>query len=138
MLKKTDFKDIARWQQVTEYLKLPKRRDEIAIVRVPGLLPVAEGSEIKQSYNIADDWLVGENINGSRQYIIHIALPRFIAEILDDSDRMRLAPLQWQMQNGQWLSDFLWIDKPPEDLTILINEAEEFIEEYDANLGVNQ
>ena len=42
-----------------------------------------------------DEWLVAENVNGKRQYLIHARSPRFIAEILEEDDTSAiLGPLR--------------------------------------------
>ena len=75
-----------------------------------------------------DKWLIAENLDGSRQYIVHTQTPRFIGEILDNE------------LGGNDVSDFEWLDEPPLNAQILarlMREAGEAIAEYDANLGVD-
>ena len=136
MLKKSEFKP-KRWREISAALELPEDRKEVAVTRIPGLLPVEEGWKVSFNTCPPDEWMAGENIDGSRQYLIHSKSPRFIAEILDDVDDLRIGGFQYQMNTGQWLSDFFWLDPPPEDLTALLNEAESFIIEYDQELGID-
>jgi len=72
-----------------------------------------------------DRWLIAENIEGSRQYIIHTHRPRFIGEILDNAE------------GGNDVTDFIWLDEPPLDVSFmarLMREAGDAINEYDLNL----
>lgn len=74
-----------------------------------------------------DEWLIAENIDGSRQYIIHTLPPRFIGEILDNDS------------GGNDVDNFQFIDDPPADaeyLAQLMREAGDAINDYDRNLGV--
>lgn len=82
----------------------------------------------KMAYTKFDRWLIAENIDGSRQYIIHTQKPRFIGEIMDNEI------------GGNDVTDFIWLDEPPKDvqfLALLMREAGDAIAEYDKNLGVD-
>ncbi|NIP26662.1 MAG: hypothetical protein GWN94_19825 [Phycisphaerae bacterium] len=75
-----------------------------------------------------DKWLIAENVDGSRQYIIHTQEPRFIGEILDNEE------------GGKDVNEFIWLDEPPLDVSFmarLMREAGEAINEYDRNLGID-
>ena len=77
------------------------------------------------AYSKFDKWLVAENIDGSRQYIIHTQTPRFIGEILDNEE------------GGNEVTEFIWLDEPPADasfLAQLMREAGDAINQYDSNL----
>jgi len=72
-----------------------------------------------------DRWLIAENIESSRQYIIHTQQPRFIGEILDNED------------GGNDVTELIWIDEPPPNagfLARLMREAGDAINDYDSNL----
>ena len=72
-----------------------------------------------------DEWLVGENVDGSRQYIIHTLTPRFVGEIVDND------------AGGNDVAEFEFYDEPPADpayLARLMSEAGDAINEYDRNL----
>jgi len=138
-IKKSDFKSAARWAEITAALELPEGRDEVIVMRIPGLLPVKEGWKIEQQIKLPEEWMIGESVKGKRQWIVHTFEPRFIAEIFDDdSEDMGIGGLQYQMRNCQWLCNFLWLDPPPEDLTSLLQEAEDAIEIYDYYLNGEQ
>ncbi|RKY23754.1 MAG: hypothetical protein DRP62_05295 [Planctomycetota bacterium] len=78
-----------------------------------------------------DKWLIAENIEGDRQYIIHTHRPRFIGEILDNE------------VGGNDIAEFLWLDDPqkfykdksPDELAAtlakLMRQAGDAINEYD-------
>ncbi len=136
-ISKSDFKSPAKWAEIAKSLELPAGRNEAIVMRIPGLLPVEEGMKIEQSIKQPEEWIIGESIDGHRQWIIHARKPRFIAEIFDDEDTPRLSPFEYQLDSGQWLSNFLWQDQPPEDLTLLCIEAGEAIEKYDEILGAD-
>ena len=133
-LSQSDFKDPAKWAEVAKSIELPTGRMEAIVMRIPGLLPVEPGWEVETSIKPPDEWMVGEAIDGRRQWIVHTREPRFIAEIIDDDDELN-PPFEYQMSSSQWLCNFLWLDEPPEDLTILCAEAEGVIETYDAILN---
>jgi hypothetical protein len=72
-----------------------------------------------------EEWLIGENVDGSRQYIVHTLPPRFIGEIIDNEE------------GGNDMTDFQFFDDPPADpvyLARLMREAGDAINEYDRNL----
>jgi hypothetical protein len=33
-----------------------------------------------------DEWFIGTNLSGSRRYLVHTQEPRFLAEVIDDTD----------------------------------------------------
>jgi len=122
-----------KWLEIEKSLELPPGRDEVIVMRIPGLLPVEAGFAVNTQIKEPDEWMIGESIDGERQWIVHCRRPRFIAEIVDDDDKLN-PPFEYQMRSGQWLCNFYWFDAPPEDLTILCMETQEAIEMYDANL----
>jgi len=72
-----------------------------------------------------DEWLIAENVDGSRQFILHSQYPRFVGEIVDND------------RGGSDVTEFEWMDEPPLDATImarLMREAGEAIAEYDRRL----
>jgi hypothetical protein len=72
-----------------------------------------------------DKWLIAENRDGSRRYIIHTQRPRFIGEIVDND------------LGGSDVTEFEIIDEMPLDaaaVAALMREAGEAIAEYDRTL----
>lgn len=136
-IKQSDFKDPAQWQAIAQALELPPGRTEAIVTRIPGLLPVEAGWKVESHAKPPEEWMVAEGVDGQRQWIVHTAEPRFIAEIVDDDNDSLNPPFEYQTNSGQWLCNFTWYDPPPEDLTILCREAEEAIEMYDENLGLD-
>ena len=132
-----DFKDFDKWHEIVKSLELPEGRDEVIVTRIPGLLPVKPGMKIDTQIKEPDEWMIGESTDGQRQWIVHTKEPRFIAEIVDDDEDMFNPPFEYQMRNNQWLCNFVWYDYPPDDLTIICMEAQESIEIYDSNLGID-
>lgn len=56
------------------------------------------------------EWLIGESVDGMRQFVIHCWPPRFMAEILDNDE------------GGNDITDFDFIDEPPK-----INDADKYV-----------
>jgi len=135
-LTKSDFADPVKWEEIAEALQLPDGRDEVIVMRIPGLLPVEPGWEIKQKVKQPSEWLWADDVEGKHSYIIHTRRPRFIAEIVDDNKTFN-PPFEYETQSGETLCNFIWLDPPPEDLTLLLNEAENFLAEYDAATGID-
>jgi hypothetical protein len=75
-------------------------------------------------------WLVGENVNGKRQFIIHTQEPRFVGEIFDND------------AGGSDITDIQFIDQPVIDeqtagkMAKLMREAGDALIKYDKNLGI--
>jgi hypothetical protein len=81
------------------------------------------------AYSIKDRWLIAENIDGSRQYIIHTHKPRFIAEILDNEE------------GGNDIGEFEFIDEPAFDAAALAKlgrEAGDALVQYELNLDLQE
>jgi len=135
-ISKSDFKNPGRWAELARLLDLPDGRMEAIVMRMPGLLPVEPATKIETHGKEPEEWLIAESLDGEREWVIHNREPRFMAEIVDDEEDTFNPPFEYQLKNGQWLCNFNWLEPPPEDLTILCNEAETAIEIYDENLGV--
>jgi hypothetical protein len=138
-LVKDDFADYKKWEEFAASLELPPGRDYAYVMRIPGLQNL-EPAEIPEKMEIEKTpiprppkWLWGDGIiDDDRGFIIHTQNPRFICEIGEAGERDKIhLPFQYDMSNGEALYHFLWIDQPPEDLTALLNEAEDFINAYD-------
>ena len=136
-ISQNDFKDPHQWDMIAESLELPPGRREAIVTRIPGLLPVQAAMKIDIQIKESDEWMIGESIDGERQWVIHAQTPKFIAEIVDDSEDEFNPPFEYQTRSGQWLCNFLWLDYPPEDLTVLCREAAEAIEMYDDAVGLD-
>jgi len=137
-LDRSDFKDPSRWTEIANALELPEGRTWAIVARIPGLLPVVTRIKIECHGKEPDEWMLGEAIDGKRQWIIHTRGTQFIAEIVDDEDDALNPPFEYRMSSGQWLCNFTWYDDaPPQDLMILCREAEEAIEIYDEILGID-
>jgi len=84
-----------------------------------------------------DEWLVAENIDGGRTFVVHTRPPRFIAEVCDEC---QLAPLMAALSNGQELAWFVWQDPPPaseEALLDLLGRADAALTAYDGILDAD-
>ncbi|HIJ66819.1 MAG TPA: hypothetical protein HPP51_00850 [Planctomycetes bacterium] len=134
-IEKTDFKDPNKWQEIAKSLELPDDRVAAIVMRIPGLLPVKPGLKVPTEVPQPSKWLWADDADGAHSYIIHTRSPRFIAEIASDDELH--PPFEYVLEGGEMLCNFNWIDQPPEDLTALLNEAVNFIHEYDQNSGVD-
>jgi len=77
------------------------------------------------NYNVKDEWIVGESVDGQRQYIIHCLPPRFVAEIFDNDE------------GGNDIGEFEFIDEPPKNaaaLAKLARRAGDALAEHDQRL----
>lgn len=84
-----------------------------------------------------DEWLIAENENGRRQYLIHTTAPRFWCRLCDDDEDYPMSGLTAELDNGQTLADFTWFDQPPVDDAVLLSlfrEASDAIDLYDRRL----
>jgi len=81
-----------------------------------------------------DEWLIGENVPGDRQYIVHSSDPVFIAEIFDEDDAPVIDEIEFSMESGQVLSRFVWYCEPvtnEREFITLCSAAAAAIAEYD-------
>ncbi len=84
-----------------------------------------------------DEWLIAENEDGSRQYLIHTVKPRFWCRVCDDGEKFSIAGLSAAMANGQTLAEFEWLDEPENNEQVLLSltqEANDFLELYEARM----
>ena len=88
-----------------------------------------------------DEWLIGENVPGDRQYVIHTCEPVFIAEIYDEDDAPVIDEIEFAMNNGQVLSRLVWYGEPVTQeraFVDLCSRAAEAIERYDEIMEAEQ
>jgi len=130
-IKKADFKKPEKWREIAEALQLPEGRDEALVMRIPGLLPVKAGWKIDTKIPQPSEWLWADDVGGLHSYIMHTRQPRFIAELVEDDEALN-PPFEYETRRGETLCNFVWLDEPPEDLTQLLGEVEEFLADYDA------
>lgn len=78
------------------------------------------------------NWIIGDSIDGTRQYLLRAVKPCFLAQICDD-DQARLAPLSFALADGRQLAHFQWFDPQPQGaaLTELLRQAAQAIHDYD-------
>ena len=73
------------------------------------------------------EWLIAEDVNCQRQFIVHTEAPRFIGEIFDDDEGIGNII-------GFPKGEMVWIDDPPLDaayLARLMREADDALNDYD-------
>ncbi len=91
-------------------------------------------------FEYTPEWLLGETVDGSRQFVIHTTSPAFLAEIFDEDDPAGiLSGITFSMPSGQHLGRFYWYDEPVTEeqaFLELCSRAAQFIAEYDRNLNI--
>ena len=128
-LSREDFRDPGKWNQIVTSLELPKNRQEVIVTRIPGLIPVKEGWQVQQHQIKLPEWLIAEDLDRQRWFVLHCADPRFLAEIAD-TERFN-PPFEYELESGEYLCNFMWFDEPPEDLTWICEQVNQLIEQYD-------
>jgi hypothetical protein len=70
-----------------------------------------------------DEWLIAENLDGTRQYVVHASPPRFIGEFLHT----------YGGNGGYEIREIDWINPLPDAATVarLMREAIDAIWRYD-------
>lgn len=64
-------------------------------------------------------WVLGRDAGGGRDYLVHLAMPRFVAKVGEDEDDGLLASFAYALQDGRSLYDFVWLDEPPTSTRLL-------------------
>lgn len=118
-----------KWRQIVEALELPEGMDEVIVTRIPGLVPVEEGWKIEQNKIEFPEWLIADDLDRKRWFVLHTKEPRFIAEIADGESFN--PPFEYELDSGEYLCNFLWFDLPPEDMTLICEQVNQIIEQYD-------
>lgn len=130
-LKKEDVRP-GVWERITAELQLPDGAEEAVVMRMPGLLPVEPATVTAAAPDWPmPPWLLADDPFSGRWYLVHTARPRFICRVADDEEEPDPAGLHYITADGQDLCHFVWIDNPPKDLTALLAEAEQYLEDYD-------
>ena len=76
-------------------------------------------------------WVLGRGSDG-REYLIHTHHPRFQCLIVTDDDKdynLELDAGVKYTSQGYTLAGFLWLDKMPENITQLLEQACDFVDE---------
>ena len=118
-----------KWHHIAESLELPEGREEVIVTRIPGLLPVEEGWKVAQRKIDLPEWLIADNLDKERWFILHTTEPRFLAEIADGESFN--PPFEYELDSGEYLCNFLWFEPPPEDLTLICEQVNQVLELYD-------
>lgn len=104
------------------------RRWAAGTVPIPGTIDLALGAKSRIAPDYPDEWLVAADPDEEREYIIHLAPPRFIARLGDGGARSGLV---MSLSEGD-LFDFSWIDPQPgeEELRRLLKGAQRAVDIY--------
>lgn len=125
-----------RWLQIARDLELPEGATEAVVMRLPGLVPFDAAMEISSPASRVPAWLLAYDVHSGRWYLIHMARPRFVCRVADEDDATEPAGLHYITAKEQDLCEFVWLDPPPEDLTAIMNEAEQYLADYDDECGL--
>lgn len=58
------------------------------------------------------DWLIAEDLYGRREYLVHLAAPRFIARLVDGDDFDPVG-IALRIDDEVALVEFVWLDAEP-------------------------
>lgn len=86
------------------------------------------------------EWLIADDSNAQRWYIVHTTEPAFIAEIFDnDDDEGIVGGFSVGLSNGQYLGNFnLWSDVPLDVAFVAVcHRVGPVLDEYDFRIGVD-
>ena len=88
-----------------------------------------------------DEWIIGEGLEPpGRWYVIHLALPMFVVEVIDDEDPdgpgMPLDCVTWSLPDGQCAANPVFYDEPPtgDDLDALMSQVGVVMADYDVRV----
>lgn len=97
-------------------------------IEVPPAAQAALGAAPHIAKDYPDEWLIAADPNEDREYMIHLAPPRFVARI-GDGDASRGLVLSLREED---LFDFTWVDPQPgeEELQRLVKAAQKTIDMY--------
>ena len=84
----------------------------------------------------AGDWFVAENVAQPGWWLIYIGCDNaFVAEIVGDEEECEEGMERYPLDEGQWLTNILWLDERPpgtDELADLMERAREQVRIYDA------
>lgn len=87
-----------------------------------------------------DEWIIGSDAEGQREYIIHTRAPRFIARIASDDEEIgtadRITGITYACAGGETLCEVVWQDPMPTsepEVRDLFQRAETAIDIYTAD-----
>jgi hypothetical protein len=131
----------ARWQTaLARDLNVSDRRVRQWLAGDPipaGVLRDLERLETEKRGWPRDEWIIGTDAEGSREYIIHTRAPRFVARLAqEDGHADLLTGITYACGSGETLCEVAWIDAAPMDepsLLDLFQRAETAIDIYTAD-----
>ena len=95
-------------------------------VPVPPAVSAQLGARPAIAQEYPDEWLIASDPDEQREYVIHLATPRFVGMILDEEmDEGLTLELRDEM-----VGRITWIDPPPADLLPLLRSLQKAINRY--------
>lgn len=104
------------------------RRWAAGDVSVPLNVQMHLGGNPPIARDYPDEWLVASDPNEEREYVIHLAPPRFVG-LIDDPDTPGDGVVL--ALRDEAVSSITWIDPPPPDLLALLRSLQRAIDRYD-------
>ncbi len=83
-----------------------------------------------------DEWIIGTDAEGERDYIIHTRAPRFMARFVSEDAAYDIEGLTYETAGGEVICEIAWIDPAPLDdpsRLDLMQRAETAIDIYTAD-----
>jgi len=102
------------------------RRWSSGDVPIPPAVAAQLGARPAIAQGYPDEWLIAADPDEQREYVIHLASPRFIGMILDEemAEGVTLA------LRDEIVGRITWIDPPPADLLPLLRSLQKAIDIY--------
>ena len=86
----------------------------------------------------ADRWIIGEGTDSQFEYLVHLGQPRFACKVDVDDDAKVSKLFNIELEAGERLYDFIWLDgqaPDPESLKALARTASAALERNARKLG---
>jgi len=107
----------------------------------PGIWRDLERIEAGRGRWPTDEWIVGTDAEGLREYIIHTRAPRFVARVAIDGDGSvdLISGVTYACRAGELICEVAWMDTPPTsepEVLDLFQRAEAVIDTYTAGKAI--
>lgn len=96
-------------------------------VSVPPAVAAQLGARPAIAQDYPDDWLVASDPDEEREYVIHLACPRFIGMILAEDEIVEGTTFALR---DETIGHITWIDPPPADPLSLLRSLQKAVDRY--------
>ncbi len=96
-------------------------------VPIPPTVAAHLGARPAIAREYPDEWLMASDPDEEREYVIHLATPRFVGMIVEDQDLSEGTTLSLR---DETVSRITWIDPPPADLLPIIRSLQKAMDGY--------